>query len=480
MEGAGPYSPYTGLRGRPWFDVTRYGAKGDGSTDDSAAIQAACTAAVVLGGVVFFPGGKTYLIGSQVTLALSSTQKTSVYGFGAELITTGAISALKITGGGVAGATIFGLKVNHRGNATATAGFELVGTRHVTLRDCEVEAHGVSASYAACWLHNTDPNDDNTGSYWTTIENFQVRKRSGSDVGDITYGILAQGASNATRISGGELANVVTGVCITTESGKTTVPGSISINGTWFETFTTGIKIDGAVGSDLAGLRVLFCRFETGTTGILYGSTTTTQPSNPMFTAGNVFASSVTTHISNPNTLFLSSLEACITPNDDWDVKSGNFSWGLRDASSWFTISAVAGARGIRLMNSARTTVYAQLIRGAAANEAILGSTQGGVAGLKLQGLTGVDGSGGTVDRKNLRGTVTISNAATTGAVSFGSAEPDANYKVWLCVNSETGAPAAASRRCWVSGIGTGGFTVNLEAAPGAGTSVTVAWLLIG
>lgn len=40
------------------FDVRKYGAKGDGSTDDTTAIQAACTAADAAGGgVVYFPPG---------------------------------------------------------------------------------------------------------------------------------------------------------------------------------------------------------------------------------------------------------------------------------------------------------------------------------------------------------------------------------------------------------------------------------------
>lgn len=60
-------SPYTGKTGKPWFDVTRYGAKGDGVTDDKAAILAAITAAALVNGVVFFPA-KTFLIGSAIAL----------------------------------------------------------------------------------------------------------------------------------------------------------------------------------------------------------------------------------------------------------------------------------------------------------------------------------------------------------------------------------------------------------------------------
>lgn len=47
----------------PWFDVTDYGAVGDGATDDTAAIQAAIDAAASAGGgVVFFPAS-VYIVG---------------------------------------------------------------------------------------------------------------------------------------------------------------------------------------------------------------------------------------------------------------------------------------------------------------------------------------------------------------------------------------------------------------------------------
>jgi len=45
------------------FDVTRFGAKGDGITDDAAAIQKAIDRAAGTGGTVVFPSGKTFLSG---------------------------------------------------------------------------------------------------------------------------------------------------------------------------------------------------------------------------------------------------------------------------------------------------------------------------------------------------------------------------------------------------------------------------------
>ena len=50
-------------RGGDVFDVTRFGAAGDGGTDDAAAIQRAIDAAAQKGGTVVFPAGRTFLSG---------------------------------------------------------------------------------------------------------------------------------------------------------------------------------------------------------------------------------------------------------------------------------------------------------------------------------------------------------------------------------------------------------------------------------
>lgn len=56
------------LRGpRPWADVRAYGAKGDGATDDSAAIVSALGALPSAGGIVYFPEG-TYVTNSKITV----------------------------------------------------------------------------------------------------------------------------------------------------------------------------------------------------------------------------------------------------------------------------------------------------------------------------------------------------------------------------------------------------------------------------
>ncbi len=52
----------------PWIDVKALGAKGDGSTDDQPAIQAAITACPSTGCAIFFPSASTYVIGSSTNV----------------------------------------------------------------------------------------------------------------------------------------------------------------------------------------------------------------------------------------------------------------------------------------------------------------------------------------------------------------------------------------------------------------------------
>lgn len=57
--------------GRPWYDVMAFGAKNDNSTDDTAAINAAMTAACATsppGGTIFFPRGTGYKTANTTTI----------------------------------------------------------------------------------------------------------------------------------------------------------------------------------------------------------------------------------------------------------------------------------------------------------------------------------------------------------------------------------------------------------------------------
>lgn len=83
------------VAGPPFFNVkaTAYGAKGDGATDDTNAIQTAINAASTNGGIVVFPPGKYIL-----TAVLTVPQGVSLWGMGpGGLASTGAVELSQAT-----------------------------------------------------------------------------------------------------------------------------------------------------------------------------------------------------------------------------------------------------------------------------------------------------------------------------------------------------------------------------------------------
>lgn len=78
------------------------------------------------------------------------------------------------------------------------------------------------------------------------------------------------------------------------------------------------------------------------------------------------------------------------------------------------------------------------------------------------------------------RGIATISDSATSTAITFAGQnmhlEPDNQYRVIFWVESVSGTPAAGAWLARASSRATTGFTVNLQAAPGAGNSITFGW----
>ena len=295
-------------------DTRRYGAVGDGVTDDGVAIQAAFDQLAAGGANVVFPPG-AYLTSTQLLFTALAYQRCSITGYGAEILTSGAIAGLRITGGGTTGGvSVFGLQINHRGNASATYGFELYGTWNARLQDCSVECDDTASGYAAYRLRNTTAADTATGCFWTLLDHCHLRRRAGGDGTAPDYGVQITGACNATVLRDCNLA-ATTAVYVTNESGQTYIANALLLDGCHFEGFTNAIKFHADTAtSTFSGWRVVNCRAESGTTFVeLTGSTT--QPAVPGWMSGNYLISSVTNYLVNANSLYVNNFDFSITPD---------------------------------------------------------------------------------------------------------------------------------------------------------------------
>jgi hypothetical protein len=440
-----------------------YGAVGDGVTDDSTAWTNAL-ARIASGGTLMCSPGATYHFTSQVTVDGPDNSRICIQGYGAEITTAGAISGLKITGGSsTGGVSIYGLKINHRGNSDATYGFDIIGAWRARLYECFVEAHGVSATYAAYHIANTTAADTSTGSFWTLLNSCGCRKRSGSDSGDITYGVLIEGAANATSIIGGQWSSTTTGVKVQCHSGQTYLANGLVVDGAHFETYTTAIHVEGAATSNIGGHRFSNNRFEDGTTVYSYTGTTT-QASVPPFMFGNHYVSNAGTYLNNPNSIIINNLDMSITPSIQATLTQPSaFKLKATTGTEHGLIIEPGGASRGLLINDSSGVANGQLI--ALAGNKFRVASQSGTS-MYLANVRGISAST-SVLAENLRGTVTFAGAATA-AVTFGTAETNTSY--FVAING------SANETFWVTSKATGGFTLN---SSNATSTAVVDWILI-
>ncbi len=452
------------------YDVS-YGVVADGVTDDAAATNDFLAALSLRGGIgVMKPGPR--LFGSQVFIDRNQPNNITLLGYGVSIKTTHSGSAFWIQNGYDFYATeICGLSVVETSNALARCGFEQTRTTNVTWRNCYVNSNAgvVNSNYGGFFLHNSDPADNDTGCFWTAFPGSGVR-RGGS--GEFNYGVLLQGAANATWFDGIKITGVVDAIKIAAETGQGYLSNAVIVTGAAIEgTSGHAVRVvgGGAATTCPGGLIIANSRFETvdGAVLSLEGCTI----SAPRWPVVNLSAIDTTVSpsgdlVNNPNNLRYDLaykdrdrteraitvvtngqvIESALALNDVLELRAGNINSGL----------SIGDADGSPLQAWLRF-VGSGVVELAA-----------NVASLFTLAFAGVSGISGTATRaNNLRGTASLT-AATSVAVTFGTAEADASYFVQL-------TPSAANGGCWVTSKGTGGFTINFN-APFTGS---VDWLLI-
>ena len=124
------------------------------------------------------------------------------------------------------------------------------------------------------------------------------------------------------------------------------------------------------------------------------------------------------------------------------------------------------------------TTSMTETVQGGGSLKTLRNYGEGQGGGQQINWVQGISGSASAAN--NLRGTASATGTTASFSVTFTTAEPTNTYKLAVTpgvVNS--GTPAAGANRILNITKLTTGFTVTLEAAPGAGNSQQFDWLLI-
>ena len=421
-----------------WTNVQDFGAAGDGVHNDGPAIADAIASLPSTGGTVFFPPG-TYKITAPITVIDNNVW---LVGSGATIDNQNALGqpALKLGNGGGFVAGLGVQRLNFTGVPTSGNGITMDLVSDVLIQDVDITAPGGHGIEAAGEI------------LATTFER-------------VTITGMAAG-KNAWHFSTAVQCNVIRWVsCVSGGNSGTS-------NGVYVQPFVGGVHVDWVFES---------CAFQACQHGIWLN---------------NVFSVII--------------IGQYFEANSAGDIRLGTGGTGSSGVRVVTILTAVANGSGLggyflRLEEGARLMVFGLVSSGHAHTFAIVSANEGGetmqfanfevsadtllyaVGSTEatafpgpIKGVQGINGitSGIVVTPRNLRGSETIADPATTATVVFTTPEDDGNYFVTAVVSGTVGAPAAGSTRVFITNKIAAGFTINIEAAPGVGNSVDVDWII--
>lgn len=309
ITGSIPISDY----GVPVANVVRYGAvrTSGNTTDSSAAFLYAWQAIKETGGILLVPPGDYYLNAQWLMdVDLTAPRNYEIYAYGATIRSGPSVEdfAVRIYKGyNYSGVKLRGLHIDHRGNAAALGGVQLMGALNTRLTDVQVEMHGNAAGWAGFELAPHTAGNGTTHSFWAVLDQCSVRKRSGTDGGADVYshcGIRLKGQANAATIRNCRLNSVTHGILMETDGAVGGHANGVVIRDNAFEGVTNGITIDTDAPADNmpAGLRITDNRIESATTFVNVTGAAINDHTHPPILRGNyVGPASVTNTLVNPN-----------------------------------------------------------------------------------------------------------------------------------------------------------------------------------
>ena len=223
----------------PWLDVKAFGAKGDGTTDDRAAIQAAINACPSTGCTIYFPSASTYLIGSSPSDILGLTvshSQTGIKFFGecgtgglstscSQLVSKVGVTILTIGDGTYfhAGTLIqdLGFADMSSGNSTILGAIRLFDTQEFNLTN--VRCTNIKSTTGYCMLIE--------GGTSPTVTQFGVIINP--SVSAVTFPIQTKGNTSEINLYGGNLNCSSAGSPIGMDLGKNNHTTGVPTGGEW-------------------------------------------------------------------------------------------------------------------------------------------------------------------------------------------------------------------------------------------------------
>jgi hypothetical protein len=217
------------FKGRPWFDVRAYGAKGDNLTDDSTAIQNAINAAYVKGGTVFFSQG-IYLCNTGLTITSPGVTLRGIAKGASYIQYVGAGTALTINLANDVDVALYDISITGLGGAsTAVSGVDVISAQDVYFENVEIGNFGAGSGlrldgvnecqYIQCVIHNNSIGVEfevNVSAAPSNLNNFI----GGGILGNATAIKAAAGSHSFNKFDGVNITGTTATPAIKLQSGQ--------------------------------------------------------------------------------------------------------------------------------------------------------------------------------------------------------------------------------------------------------------------
>ena len=464
-------------------NVREYGALGNGTTDDTTAIQAAITAAEALvlnrftgpGVTVFFPNG-TYLISSTLTITTSNIYLVGGSPGGSMLYApSSTFDLVDFDGSALALYSVGMLNMKTYTPGNATAGAHIRVQRAINSIFANLQCIGwydgiVSDGCGKTYYDNIILSQENRTAATTCRYglDFVSTANNNSDVHVSNYQVIIGSAtcSYSSSVRGGDgiyftNGHQTGGMLIQPDGTGTTTTASCFWNQVYFDEATaTNVSFTGS-STNYRNFHFNNCYFrDSGGSGVQFNASSTI--TRVIFT-GCEFAEHRLYGIYGQTSVTDTIVSGCIFTGNNTDnaASTGDIRWEgeINVTGSRFIGGGAAGTALLLTASSSDCLINGNSFASTSAGTVVADSGTNN----RVRGNTGFS--------KKSFGQETITNPATTAVVSHNLAVTPSVAQISLTLNSAS----AGVTRMWVSNVTSTQFTINLDATPT--TTSTVGWL---